>query len=264
MRDGEIKELPLDHIVPGDIVLLAAGNIVPADGVVKTATHFFTNESSLTGEAFPQPKAIGDKVFMGSSVGSGQAQIEVTATGKKTEFSKVVAALNARELPTEFDREIRDFSYLVLKITLFLVIFVFVVNTVIKGSNVLASLLFAVALAVGITPELLPMIITLNLTKGSLGMSRRGVIVKRLSSIQNFGSMDVLCTDKTGTLTEDHIALVKYVDGHGKISDETLQYAYVNSVLSGSYKNPLDDAIHDFRHLSVKDYKKIDELPFDF
>jgi Mg2+-importing ATPase len=263
LRDGEIHELPLSHIVPGDVVLLAAGNIVPADGKVISAAHFFTNESALSGEAFPQPKDIGAEVFMGSSVATGQAQIEVTATGHATAFSKVVAALNAHERPTEFDREIRDFSFLVLKITICLVLFVFIANTVLKG-NILAALLFAVALAVGITPELLPMIITLNLTKGSLAMSRRGVIVKRLSSIQNFGSMNVLCTDKTGTLTEDHIALVKYVDGAGHTSEETLQYAYINSVLSGGYKNPLDDAIHDFRHLSVKGYKKIDELPFDF
>jgi Mg2+-importing ATPase len=263
LRDGKPQEIPLEHVVPGDIVLLTAGNIIPGDGRVVTATHFYTNEATLTGEAFPQLKEPGMPVYMGSSVSTGQAQVEITATGHATQFSKVVAALNTRPPITEFDREIRDFSFLVLRITMVLVIFVFFVNTLLKG-NVLTSLLFAVALAVGITPELLPMIITLNLTKGSLAMARRGVIVKRLTSIQNFGSMDVLCTDKTGTLTEDEIALVKYVDSDGKVSDKTLEYAYVNSTLSSGYKNPLDKAIHDFRHLSVKEYRKIDELPFDF
>jgi len=263
MRDGTPKEIPLENVVMGDVVLLTAGNIIPADGKLLTGAHFYTNEASLTGEAFPQMKELGMPVYMGSSVSSGQAQIEITATGARTQFSKVVAALNSRQLPTEFDREIKDFSFLVLRITIGLVLFVFLVNAFLKH-DLLGSLLFAVALAVGITPELLPMIITLNLTKGSMAMARRGVIVKRLASIQNFGSMDVLCTDKTGTLTEDKIALVKYVDGKGITSEKTLEYAYINSVLSSGYKNPLDDAVQEFRHVSLKEYKKIDELPFDF
>jgi len=264
LRDGMPREVPLDSIVPGDVVLLTAGNIVPADGQLLEGTHFYTNESALTGEAFPQLKEVGMPVYMGSSVSTGEAKVEITKTGATTQFSKVVAALNARQLPTEFDREIKGFSFLVLRIAVLLVLFVFVVNTIFKGNNILTSLLFAVALAVGITPELLPMIITLNLTKGSLAMARRGVIVKRLASIQNFGSMDVLCTDKTGTLTEDKIALVKYIDGKGITSEKTLEYAYINSSFSSGYKNPLDDAVQEFRHISVKDYKKIDELPFDF
>ncbi len=263
IRDAEQSNIPVSALVPGDIVILSAGDIVPADGNVVAATHLFSNESSLTGEAYPQAKNVGSELYMGSSISSGEGIMQVTKTGAATQFSKVVVALNTKVGLTEFDREIRDFSFLILRVALILVIVVFAVNTILKGSA-LTSLLFAIALAVGITPELLPMIITLNLTKGSLAMAKHGVIVKKLSSLQNFGSMNVLCTDKTGTLTEDHISLVKYVDGAGKTCDATLLYAYLNSVLTTGFKNPLDDAIRDFRHLDSKSYKKIDELPFDF
>lgn len=263
LRDGKLTEVPVEKVVVGDWVRLSAGDIVPADGVVRSSSHCYANESSLTGEAFPQPKDVGASMYMGSSVATGEAEIEVTAIGQKTEYAAVVAALAKREVPTEFDREIKAFSGLILKITVALVVFVFVVNAALKG-DILQALLFAAALAVGITPELLPMITTLNLTRGSLAMAKRGVIVKKLSSIQKFGSMDVLCTDKTGTLTEDSIELVKYVDGRGEECEATLRFAYLNSVLTTSFKNPLDEAIREFRHLGVKGYKKIDELPFDF
>lgn len=262
-RDGKLEEIPMTQVVPGDWVSLMAGDLLPADSVVLEAEHCFINESSLTGESFPQAKGVGSTCFMGSSVASGRAIVEVQKTGSGTQYAKVVEALAAHHMPTEFDREIRSFSKLVLKITLSLVIFVFVVNAFLK-QDILGSLLFAVALAVGITPELLPMIITLNLSKGSMAMAKKGVIVKHLSALQNFGSMDVLCTDKTGTLTDDKIALVKYVNIHGKENDEVLREGYLNSSFTTGFNNPLDDAVKEFEHLSVKGITKLDEIPYDF
>ena len=262
-RDGKLVELPITQVVPGDLISLSAGDLLPADGTIVEAQHCFVNESSLTGESFPQNKEVGSICYMGSSVGSGEALMTVTATGLRTQYAKVVGALAAQQAPTEFDREIALFSKLVLKITLGLVLGVFFVNAVMKES-ILSSLLFAVALAVGITPELLPMIIALNLSKGSLAMAKKGVIVKHLSSLQNFGSMDMLCTDKTGTLTDDQIALVKYVDLHGKESQSVLREGYLNSHFSTGFRNPLDDAVKEFRHLSAVGVRKLDEIPYDF
>ncbi len=263
IRDGKTEEIRVSEVVPGDILSLSAGDIVPADAKVLEAAHCFTNESSLTGESYPVAKDLRMPLYMGSSIASGQVTAEVTETGAKTKYSDIVRAVSTANPETQFDREIAAFSRLVLKVTIVLTVFVFVVNALLKG-NILESLLFSVALAVGITPELLPLIITLNLTKGSLAMGHRGVIVKRLSAIQNFGSMDILCTDKTGTLTEDHIALVKYVDSQGRDDDEVLRYAYYNSSFSGAFSNPLDDAVRAFRHISIKGIRKLDEVPFDF
>ena len=263
MRDGEVREIPLNFVVPGDVVLLSAGDIVPADGKIISARDFFLDESSLTGESFPTEKGADDEIFMGSSVVTGSATAVISLTGKSTKFSKIAEVLIRREEPTDFDNGIKDFSFLILKTIFILVIFVFLINALFKHS-VLESFLFATALAVGLTPELLPMIITLNLSRGSLAMSKKGVIVKRLSSIQNFGSMDVFCTDKTGTLTEGTIVLVKYVDALGKDSEEVLHNAYINTMFHSGIKNPLDSAIRNFRTIDVSAYKKIDEIPFDY
>jgi len=189
----------------------------------------------------------------------------VEVTGKKTKFSKIAESLEENQRPTEFERSIKDFSYLIMKITFVLVIFIFLVNAILKGSGaILESFLFAAALAVGLTPELLPMIITINLSKGSLAMAKHGVIVKKLSSIQNFGAMDVLCTDKTGTLTEDRIELVKYVDAEGKADENIFKYAYISSSFRSGFKNPLDKAVKDFKKFDVSGYTKVDEIPFDY
>lgn len=263
LRDGEGQVVRISQIVPGDIVVLKVGNIVPADGTAVLAEHCFVNESSLTGESYPVSKRPGEGMYMGSSLVTGEAYMEVTATGKDTRFNHVVSSLSKGQVETEFDREIRTFSVLILKLTAGLLLFVFLVNALLK-QNYLESLMFAIALAVGMTPEMMPMIIAINLSKGSLAMSKRGVIVKQLSAIQNFGSMDVLCTDKTGTLTEDHIALVKYVDAYGNLSEETLRYGYLNSTYSNGFRNPLDEAIEQYRHISTKGYSKIAEIPFDF
>ena len=263
VRDGESEELPVAELVPGDIVLLNPGDIVPADGKVIQSKDFFVNESSLTGESFPVEKPPGVMAYMGSSAVSGTAIFETGATGKSTRFGAIAGQLAKREEPTEFERNMRDFSGLIMKLTFVLVVLVFFTNALLK-MRILESFLFATALAVGLTPELLPMIIALNLSKGSLTMASHGVIVKRLSAIQNFGAMDVFCTDKTGTLTEDKIALVKYLDGAGKPSDTVLLHAYLTSIFHSGFVNPFDSAIKEYRTLDVASYEKVDEIPFDF
>lgn len=263
IRDGHPTQVPLVNLVPGDIVLLNPGNIVPADGRAVDVKDLYVNEGALTGESFPQEKPADSPLYMGSSVTSGTGYIEVTQTGTYTKFSHIAAQLAGRQPITEFEREIRQFSRLIILVTGFLVLAIFAFNSLFRH-DLFASLLFSLALAVGLTPSLLPLIITLNLTKGSLKMAHHGVIVKKLAAIQNFGSMDVLCTDKTGTLTEDKIALVKYVDSYGNTSDEVLQFAYLASVYSSSYENPLDRAVKDFKHLSTAGWRKQDVVPFTF
>ncbi len=262
-REGREHTIPVSQLVPGDLVQLTAGKIVPADGVVLESKDLYCNESSLTGESFPQAKATSASLYMGSAVMSGTGLMRVTTTGPNTKFAHIVEALQSKHVPTEFEREIKDFSVLIIRITFILVVFVFAVNALVHH-NLLESLLFSLALAVGLTPELLPLIITLNLTKGSLSMAKHGVIVKQLSAIQNFGSMDTLCTDKTGTLTEDRIVLVKYVDGEGVSSENVLQLGYLASVFSTGLNNPLDTAVCNFKGVSTHGYEKIDEIPFDF
>ena len=263
LRDGKPCEIPLSHVVPDDVVVLNPGDIIPADGQVEEVKDLYVNESQLTGESFPVEKEDGAEVYMGSSVNTGKAMLVVKSTGKNTKFSHIAETLIKREMPTEFDRGIKEFSTLIMKLTFVLVLFVFFVNTILKH-DIFESFMFSIALAVGLTPELLPMIIAINLSKGSLAMARHGVIVKKLSAIQNFGNMDILCTDKTGTLTEDKIKLVKYVNASGEDSDDVLVAAYVSSTLSGSFKSPLDSAIKDFKAIDINAYKKIDEEPFDF
>ncbi len=262
LRDGQWVELSLAQLVPGDIVELFAGDIVPADGVILEAKDFFLNESALTGEAFPAEKLPGEPILLGTNAVTGNGLMRVDQTGAQTKFSKIARDLNIKQ-STEFERGIKDFSYLIMKITFALVIFIFLVNALLKNT-ILESFLFSAALAVGLTPELLPMIITLNLSKGSLAMSRHGVIVKKLSSIQNFGAMDVLCTDKTGTLTEDQIILVKYVDAEGKPSEDIFAAAYISSSFRTGFANPLDVAVRHYKTLDVSGYRKIDEIPFDY
>ena len=263
VRDGRETQVAVTELVPGDNVKLAAGKVIPADGEIVEGKDLFTNEAALTGESFPQGKPVGSEVFMGSGVISGEGVMRVTQTGARTKFAHIAQALQSAHRVTEFEREIKDFSVLIIKITSFLVFFVFMVN-VLFHRNVLDSVLFSLALAVGLTPELLPLIITLNLTKGSLKMAKEGVIVKQLSAVQNFGSMDVLCTDKTGTLTEDKIALVRYVDGRNKGSDHVLLLGFLASVFSTTFENPLDTAVEAHPGVDISMYRKIDEIPFDF
>lgn len=262
-RDGAIKELPLAAIVPGDVVDVTPGDLIPADCEVLEEKDFFVNESSLTGESFPAEKGLGQQVFLGTNAVTGHGTLTVKLTGTQTRYSRIAKTLTDKTEATEFDRSIKDFSFLIMKITFVLVIFIFFVNALLKG-NVLESFLFSAALAVGLTPELLPAIIALNLSKGSLAMSRHGVIVKKLSSIQNFGSMDVLCTDKTGTLTEDNIVVVKYVDAKGEADENIFKYAYISSHFRSGFKNPLDAAVKKFKSEDLAGMEKVDEIPFDY
>ncbi|MEI6057822.1 MAG: magnesium-translocating P-type ATPase, partial [bacterium] len=204
-------------------------------------------------------------VYMGSSVVTGYGKMIVTSTGRETKYGKIAQTLAQTQQPTDFDRGIKDFSYLIMRITFALVIFVFFINAFLKH-DILESFLFAAALAVGLTPELLPMIIAINLSKGSLIMAKHGVIVKKLSAIQTFGSMDVLCTDKTGTLTEDRIVLIKCIDERGNPDpdDMIFHYSYLSSIYHSGFENPLDTAIKDFKKIDTSRYTKVDEIPFDF
>ncbi|MCQ5341347.1 MAG: HAD-IC family P-type ATPase [Candidatus Methanomethylicia archaeon] len=276
LRDGVKREVRLNEIVPGDIIYLSAGDIVPADARVITAKDLFVNQSVLTGESFPvekiaQPLKSFDPsitewrnyLFMGTSVVSGTAMAVIVKTGSLTEYGKIAKRLVEREVETEFQRSIRNFGYMIMQVTFILVLFVFFINALFMR-GILDSLIFSVALAVGLTPELLPMIISINLSKGAISMANKGVIVKRLAAIQNFGNMDVLCCDKTGTLTENRIKLILHVDINGDENEKVLLYSYLNSYFQTGLKSPLDEAILNFKDINVRNYQKIDEIPFDF
>jgi Mg2+-importing ATPase len=276
LREDSKQEVVLSQIVPGDIVHLSAGDMVPADSRVIIAKDFFVNQSALTGESFPVEKTPASPkvkntatteqnncLFLGTSVVSGTATAVVLKTGNFTEYGKIAKRLVVREPETEYERGLRKFGFLIMQVTFLLVLFVFFINALYKR-DVLQSLLFAVALAVGLTPELLPMIVSVNLSKGALAMSKKGAIIKRLASIQNFGSMDVLCTDKTGTLTENKITLVLHVDIEGNDDEKVLLYSFLNSYHQTGLKSPLDEAILKYKDIDVKNYQKIDEVPFDF
>jgi Mg2+-importing ATPase len=274
-------EIPLDRIVPGDIVTLCAGDIVPADLRLIAAKDLFLNQAALTGEALPVEKfseAAGagladafeaaNLCFMGTNVVSGAATGVVIFTGGETVFGHVAATLADERPLTSFEKGVNRFVWMMICFMLVMVPAVFIINGVTKG-DWFEALLFAVAVAVGLTPEMLPMIVTVNLAKGALAMSRKEVIVKRLNSIQNFGAMDVLCTDKTGTLTQDRIILKLHLDLNGDDSDKVLEYAYLNSFHQSGLKNLLDVAVLQHTELRTdlcveREFKKADEIPFDF
>ncbi len=276
IRNGKEQEILSQHLCMGDIILLNAGKIIPADARIVMAKDFYINQSSLTGESFPAEKhpdaiantgndlsAMNNIAFMGSNVISGTAKAVVVHLAANSEFGKIAQKMTEREEETDFGRGMREFGYIIMKVTIALVLFIFLINAVMK-KDVLESFMFAIAIAVGLTPELLPMIMSLTMSKGSLQMAKKGVIVKHLTAIPNFGSMEVLCTDKTGTLTEDRIRLIKCVDAGGQDSDTVFKLVYLNSTFQTGIKNPLDDAIIAHRHLDISSYFKKDELPFDF
>lgn len=278
LRDGKIQTLATSVLVPGDIIQLTAGNLVPADGVVLEARDFLVTEASLTGESFPVEKQRGivpadtpiaartNCVFLGTSVRSGTAMALVVTTGRDTAFGAVAARLLERAPETEFARGVRQFGNLLVRVMIVMVVFVLTINHLLDRP-VLESLLFAVALAVGISPELLPAIVSVTLSRGARAMAREGVIVRRLEAIENLGSMDVLCTDKTGTLTEGVIALDAAVDSEGRVSDEILMLSYLNAAFETGIENPLDAAIvaaGERNRLGTAGYSKVDEIPYDF
>ncbi len=280
LRDGIKKELPLAEVALGDIITLSAGEIVPADARLLSAKDLFAHQGAMTGESIPMEKFAGplkqanigtitnwtNFVFMGSSILSGTGIAVIVKTGAITEYGKIIKRMGEKKGETEFESGIRKFGAFLLKVTILLVSFVFLVNAFFDR-NILDSFLFAVSLSIGLSPDLLPLIISINLSKSAQTMAKKKVIVKRLNSIQNFGSMDVLCTDKTGTLTENQIAVILHIDINGKTNDKAFHFSYLNSYFQTGMKSPLDDAILNFVdkiHVKVEDYKKFDEIPFDF
>ena len=274
-RDGQRVDVPLDDIVPGDIVDLSAGSSIPGDGLLLEAKDLYVDEAALTGDSFPTEKHVGilppatplgsrtNSLFMGSHVVSGHATALILQVGRETEFGRLAHHLTRRPPETEFERGMRQFGYLLMEVTLLLVFAIFAIN-VFLHRPVLDSFLFAMALAVGLTPQLLPAIISVNLSHGAKRMAREQVIVKRLPSIENFGSMNVLCSDKTGTLTEGVMRLHAAIDPHGVPSERVRLHAYLNAVYETGFVNPLDDTIRKQCASDVSEYRKLDEVPYDF
>jgi len=275
-RDAKIVDVAVSHLVPGDVVVLAAGDIVPADACLLEARDCFVNQALLTGEPFPVEKCVSEQgnaskemteasnaLFMGTSVVSGSATILLCRTGIETLFGEISSEISRKPPATAFERGTRQVGLMIMRLTLLLVFFALLANTL-AHRPVLESFLFAVALAVGLTPELLPMVVSVTLAAGAMQMAKKRVIVKRLSSIQDLGAMDVLCTDKTGTLTEAKIRLERHVDASGQESDRVLELAYLNSYFETGIRSPLDEAILQHENIDMSAWHKIDEIPFDF
>ena len=276
IRDGRQLEVAVTDVVPGDLVMLSAGDMIPADALVLESNDFFVKQALLTGEPYPVEKHPGElaasatdiqdaanAVFMGTTVISGSARVQVVNTGVGTAIGAIADTLTRTPPPTSFEIGTHRFGMLIMRLTILLVLFVLLVNAFMHKPW-LDSFLFAVALAVGLTPELLPMVVSVTLAHGALLMAKKKVIVKRLAAIQNLGSMDVFCTDKTGTLTEAKIRLEQHTDPQGKPSERVLELAYLNSFFETGLKSPLDEAILAHQEIDVSAWKKIDEVPFDF
>ncbi|MCX6333762.1 MAG: magnesium-translocating P-type ATPase, partial [Bacteroidia bacterium] len=275
VRDGIAKEIPVEQIVPGDIIVLSAGDIVPGDCLVQESKDLFVDEAMLTGETFPVEKLaavlpaetlLGQRtnvLWMGTHTVSGTATALIVHTGKETEFGKVSERLKLRPQETEFEHGIRRFGYFLMEVTLILVVGIFAVN-VYLGRHIMDSFLFSLALAVGLTPQLLPAIISINLSHGAKRMAEKKVIIKRLSSIENFGSMNVICSDKTGTLTEGVVQLQSALDIDGNTSEKVLLQAYINAFYETGFTNPIDEAIRNQKQFDLSGYIKQDEIPYDF
>ncbi|MCP2727382.1 magnesium-translocating P-type ATPase [Limnofasciculus baicalensis] len=285
LRDGQSQEIPNESVVPGDIVVLCAGKNIPGDCLVLESQDLSVDEAALTGETYPVDKISGvlpaetelgkrtNYLYMGTNVISGTAKAVVVHTGKKTEFGKVSERLKLRPPETEFEHGLSKFGYFLMEVTLILVVLIFVAN-VFLHRPVLESFMFSLALAVGLTPQLLPAIVSVNLARGAKKMAKKGAIVKHLPAIENFGSMNVFCTDKTGTLTEGEVKIHSAVDVDGKesVSDgvdstqanRVLLYAYLNAASESGYVNPIDKAIREYKTFDISAYQKLDEVPYDF
>jgi Mg2+-importing ATPase len=274
LRDGKIKDIVSENIVSGDIIILESGDKIPADCKILESKDIFVNEATLTGETYPIEKsdvAILNKdvplrkrlnsLFMGTFVISGTAKALVIHTGANTEIGKISSRLNYKQ-DTEFQKGIKQLGYFLVEITLLLVISIFLIN-VYLGRPVLESFLFPLALAIGLTPQLLPTIISINLSHGARRMANEKVIVKRPESIENLGSMDILCTDKTGTITTGELKLYSYSDINGHNNEKILLYAYLNAMYETGYANPIDKAIKEYKNLDISNYSKLDEIPYD-
>ena len=275
VRNGKETELPVEQVVPGDIIILSAGDVIPGDSLLLESKELFIDEAAFTGETFPVEKNTGNiatemplakrsnALFMGSHVISGKAKALVIKTGKQTEFGKISDRLRTKAPETDFEKGIRHFGYMLMQITLILIIIIFTIN-VLLHKPALDSILFSLALAVGLTPQLLPAIISINLSVGARAMAKQKVIVKRLSSIENFGSMNILCSDKTGTITEGKVTLKDALDIEGNHSDKTLRYAWLNASLQQGFSNPIDKAIRTCFQDNLAGYTVQSEVPYDF
>ena len=277
MRDGAAVDVPAEQIVPGDIVLLSAGDAIPADGVLLEANDVFVDEATLTGESYPAEKGAAitpadaplsgrsNVLFQGTHVVSGMAKALIVHTGVQTEFGQIYQHLQHPPPETEFERGIRTFGNMLIYITLIMVISIFAINVYFHKPAV-DSFLFALALAVGLTPELLPAIISITLANGAQRMAKQKVIVKRLAAIENFGSMNVLCSDKTGTLTEGVMRIHSALDGVGQTSESVLLYGYLNATFESGFVNPIDHALRELHQFDPQrtEFTKVDEVPYDF
>jgi len=275
LRNGKQLEIHIEDVVPGDIVILNAGDIVPGDCLILEEKDVFVDEAMLTGETFPVEKSVAvlpvetalaqrtNTLWMGTHIVSGNAKALVVFTAKETEFGKVSERLKLKPLETEFERGIRRFGYFLGEVTLILVVLIFAINVYLHRP-VLEAFLFSLALAVGLTPQLLPAIISINLAHGAKKMAEKKVIIKRLASIENFGSMNIICSDKTGTLTEGIVQVQSALDVNGDENEKAFLYAYLNAFYQTGFTNPIDEAIVKYRKVDLKGYKKHDEIPYDF
>lgn len=275
IRDGKLQEVISEDVIPGDLLVLKSGDSVPADCLILECKDLFVNEATLTGESYPSEKYVHtlpketplkdreNCLFRGTFIVSGTSKAIITKTGVHTELGNISERLRHRAPETEFEHGVRRFSYFLLEITLMLVISTFVIN-IYFHRPVLDSFLFSLALAIGITPQLLPAIISVNLAHGAKRMATEKVIVKRLASIENLGSMNILCSDKTGTLTVGEVKLHSAIDAHGNNSQKVLFYAYLNAFYETGFVNPIDKAIKDFHQFDTSSYTKLGELPYDF
>ena len=275
MRDGAAVSIPVSEVVPGDIVLLEAGDNIPGDSLILESRDLFVDEATLTGETYPAEKVYGalpaetalarrtNALWKGTHVVSGTAKALVVETGRNTEFGKIYDRLRLRPAEAEFERGVRRFGYFLMEVTLILVIAIFAVNVYLRRP-VLDSFLFSLALAVGLTPQLLPVIISINLSHGARRMAASKVIVRRLASIENFGSMNVLCSDKTGTLTEGVAHLHSAIDPEGRESETVRFHAFLNASYETGYVNPIDEAIRTACSFDLAGWRKLDEIPYDF
>ena len=270
LRDQRETAVDVETIVPGDVVMVKAGDVIPGDCLILESNSLFVDEATLTGETYPAEKISGavpaetplaqrkNTLWMGTHVISGSAKAVIVATGKDSEFGKISDRLKIRAAETEFEIGVRRFGYLLMEVTLTLVLAIFAIN-VFLHRPVLDSFLFSLALAVGLTPQLLPAIISINLAHGAKLMAAEKVIVKRLAAIENFGSMDVLCSDKTGTLTDGVVRLQSAFSISGQANDQVLLYAYLNASLETGFLNPIDQAIRSFKPFDISAYQKLGE-----
>ena len=263
IRDNQTLDINTNQITVDDIVLLSAGNIIPADCKLLQVQNLEVNQSILTGESFPLEKKINDFVLMGTNVTAGSAIVQVTAIGRSTQLGKISSTLSNPRPKTDFEKGLNNFSLLLVRLTFVFAIILFILNLIL-GHPFISSLMFVLAIAIGFAPELLPMILTINLSKGSLRLSKHGVIVKFLPSIENFGSMDILCTDKTGTLTEGVMSVEASLNNLNQPDTEVLKFAYLNSFYQVGFRNPIDEAILKRKPINLEKYQKVVEIAYNF